>query len=193
MSLMDFVVSPPGCGRSVTDFCGWGAPMRRSYVVPMKWMVIYECKVPEGALNLNSTKLPRPWSPWVSSPSRKNPHGRTGNRTRDLMLSSQKLWSLEHEAGLLKHEVDQCIFLPRRWRRKVRVEPKDASTNLCWLTSHTTAVSIVTVLRTPHYPLFSVHLDGSCWNDLTATGRNVRPVVTRQIFINAYVAGDGRL
>jgi hypothetical protein len=25
MSLMDFVVSPLGCGRSVTDFCGWDA------------------------------------------------------------------------------------------------------------------------------------------------------------------------
>jgi hypothetical protein len=25
MSLMDFVVSPPGCGRSVTDFRGWDA------------------------------------------------------------------------------------------------------------------------------------------------------------------------
>jgi hypothetical protein len=25
MSLMDFVVSPPSCGRSVTDFWGWDA------------------------------------------------------------------------------------------------------------------------------------------------------------------------
>jgi hypothetical protein len=25
MSLMDFVVSPPGCDRSVTDFWGWDA------------------------------------------------------------------------------------------------------------------------------------------------------------------------
>jgi hypothetical protein len=25
MSLMDFAVSPPGCGRSVTDFLGWEA------------------------------------------------------------------------------------------------------------------------------------------------------------------------
>jgi hypothetical protein len=25
MSLMDFVVSPPGCGRSVSDFWGWDA------------------------------------------------------------------------------------------------------------------------------------------------------------------------
>jgi hypothetical protein len=68
-----------------------GTPMRRIYVVPMRWMVIYEYEVSGGALNLNSTKLPRPWSPWGSSPSRKNPHGRTGNRIRDLTISSQKL------------------------------------------------------------------------------------------------------
>jgi hypothetical protein len=28
--------------------------MRRSYVVPMRWMVIYEYEVPGGALNLKS-------------------------------------------------------------------------------------------------------------------------------------------
>jgi hypothetical protein len=73
--------------------------MRRSYVVPMRWVVIYEYEVPGGALNLNSSKLPRPWSPWGSSSSRKNPHGRAWNRTRDLMISSQKLWPLDQEAG----------------------------------------------------------------------------------------------
>jgi hypothetical protein len=88
MFLMNYVVSPPGCGRSVTDF-EVGTPMKRSYVVPMRWMVIYE--VPEGALNLSSNKLPRPLSPWESSPSRRNPHGRTGNRTQDLMMNTQKL------------------------------------------------------------------------------------------------------
>jgi hypothetical protein len=80
MSLLDLVVSPPGCGRCVTDF-SIGTPMRRSYVVPMRWMVIYEYEVTGGALNRSSAKLPRPWSPWESSPSRKNHHGRTGNRT----------------------------------------------------------------------------------------------------------------
>jgi hypothetical protein len=68
-----------------------GTPMRHSYVLPIRWMVIYGYEVPGGALNLSSTELPRPWSPWESSPSRKNPHGRTGNRTRDLIISSQKL------------------------------------------------------------------------------------------------------
>jgi hypothetical protein len=74
--------------------------MRRSYIVPMRWMVIYEYEVTGGALDLSSTKLLRPWSPWESSPSRKNPHDRTGNRTRDFMISSQTLTTI-HEAGLL--------------------------------------------------------------------------------------------
>jgi hypothetical protein len=30
--------------------------------------------------------LPRPWSVWGSSPAMENSHGRTGNRTRDLMV-----------------------------------------------------------------------------------------------------------
>jgi hypothetical protein len=65
----------------------------------MRWMVIYEYEVPGRALNLSSTKLPRPWSPWGFSPSRENHHVRTGNLTLDLMISSQKLWPLDHEAG----------------------------------------------------------------------------------------------
>jgi hypothetical protein len=36
-------------------------------------------------------RLPTPWSLWRSSPARENFHGRTGNKTRDLMVSSQKL------------------------------------------------------------------------------------------------------
>jgi hypothetical protein len=32
-------------------------------------------------------------------PPREYSHGRTGNRTRDLMISSQRLWPLDHEAG----------------------------------------------------------------------------------------------
>jgi hypothetical protein len=52
--------------------------MRRSYVVPMQWMVIYEYEVPGGALNLNSTKLPRPWSPWDLPLQRKIPMAEPG-------------------------------------------------------------------------------------------------------------------
>ena len=32
-------------------------------------------------------------------PFKENSHGRAGNRTRDLIISSQRLWPLDHEAG----------------------------------------------------------------------------------------------
>jgi hypothetical protein len=98
MSLMDFVVSPPGCGRNVTDFWGWDAHEVQLRCLDKVDGDIWIWSTGRG-LNLSYTKLPRPWSPWESSPSRKNPHGRTGNRTGDLMISSQKLWPLDHEAG----------------------------------------------------------------------------------------------
>jgi hypothetical protein len=77
----------------------------------MRWTVIYGYEVPGGALDLSSTKLPRPWSPWESSPSRENPHGRTGNWIQDLMISSQKLGPLDHEAGLICNLTFQKIYL----------------------------------------------------------------------------------
>jgi hypothetical protein len=40
-------------------------------------------------------------------PPRENSHGRTGNRTRNLFISSQRLWPLDHEACQLL----QCKFL----------------------------------------------------------------------------------
>src|SRR5215475_11522422 len=45
--------------------------MRHSYVVPMRWMVIYEYEVPGGALNLNSTNYPDHGHHGDSSPSGK--------------------------------------------------------------------------------------------------------------------------
>jgi hypothetical protein len=98
MSLVDFVVSPPDCGRSVADFWGWDAHEAQlrcpDEVDGDIWI-----RGDRRGLNLNYTKLPRPWSPWGTSPSSKNLHGRTGNRTRDLMIISQKLWPLDHETG----------------------------------------------------------------------------------------------
>ena len=35
-------------------------------------------------------------------PVKENSHGRAGNRTRNLMISSQRLWPLDHEAGLFR-------------------------------------------------------------------------------------------
>jgi hypothetical protein len=97
---MDFVVSPPSCGRSATDFWGWDAHEAQLHCPDEVYGDTWIWSIRRG-LNLSPTKLPRPWSPWESSPSRKNPHSRTGNRTWDLMISSQKLWPLDHEAGLI--------------------------------------------------------------------------------------------
>jgi hypothetical protein len=63
MSLTDIVVSPPSCGRSVTDFWGWDA---------------YEAQLRcpdevDSDVWIWSTKLPRPWSPWESSHQGKIP------------------------------------------------------------------------------------------------------------------------
>ena len=32
-------------------------------------------------------------------PFKENSHGRAGNRSRDLMISSQRLWPLDHKSG----------------------------------------------------------------------------------------------
>ena len=74
-------------------------PARRSLVssVTVDW-----CLAPRRwgfYLKSKSTNSPRPWSPRGSSPHKENPHGRDGNRSRDLVISSQKLWPLDHEAG----------------------------------------------------------------------------------------------
>jgi hypothetical protein len=66
MFLMDFVVSPPGCGRSVTDFWGWDAH-EEQLRCPDEVDGDNEYEVSGGATNLSSTNLPRPWSPWESS------------------------------------------------------------------------------------------------------------------------------
>ena len=73
MSLVDFMVLTPGHCRSVTDFWGWDAHEAQLHCPDVVWVVIKEDVLPGGALNLNSTNLPRPWSPRESTPSRKIP------------------------------------------------------------------------------------------------------------------------
>ena len=73
MSFADFVVLPPGHDRSVTDFWGWDGHEAQLRCPDGVWVVIVGDVVPGGALNLNSTNLPRPWSLRESSPSRKIP------------------------------------------------------------------------------------------------------------------------
>ena len=50
-----------------------------------------ESVVPGGALYLISTKYPDNGHHGLLPLSRKNAHGRAGNRTRDLMISNEEL------------------------------------------------------------------------------------------------------
>jgi hypothetical protein len=110
---IDFVVPPPGWGRSVTDFWGWGA--RRAQLCCSDYVSddVYERGVPGRALNLNSTGYPD--------------HGRNGALhlqgkipTQDLTASSQRFWPPSHEAGL----IDGCISMVNWWNDTDRGNPK---------------------------------------------------------------------
>jgi hypothetical protein len=90
--------------RSVTDFSGWDAHEARLHRPDDVSGDIWRRNA-RGVLSLpkpKPTRKPRPWSPWGSSPPRENSHGRAGNRTQDLMISSQRLWPLDHEAGRIR-------------------------------------------------------------------------------------------
>ena len=68
-----------------------------------------------GALNLISTNYPDHGHHGRLPLSRKNAHGRAGNRTRDLMVSSKELWPPSHEAGRRNWKLDgkmwRCVSM----------------------------------------------------------------------------------
>ena len=96
--LVDFVDLPPGHGRSVTDFWGWDAHEA-------------QLRCPDdvsgdiGGCSARRTLKPKFYQPTQTMVTagilsfRENSHGRAGNRTRDPMINSQRLWLLDHEAG----------------------------------------------------------------------------------------------
>ena len=78
----------------------WSPPARRS----LSWIhsTVDWCMAPRKwgfDLKYNSTNYPDHGHHGDPRPHMENPHGRAGNRTRDLVISSQKLWPLDHEAG----------------------------------------------------------------------------------------------
>jgi hypothetical protein len=90
---------PPGCGWSATNFWGWDAHEARSCCPNEVDGDIWIWSTRRGALSLNSTTYPDHGHHGDPPLSGKNPHGRAGNQTWDLMISSQKHWPLDHEAG----------------------------------------------------------------------------------------------
>jgi hypothetical protein len=92
----------PGCGWSVNDFWVWDAHEAWLHCPDEVDGDIYEYGVTGAALNLNSTNYPDHGHHRDPPLSRKNPHGRAGNRTWDLMIS-QKRWPLDHESGHSKN------------------------------------------------------------------------------------------
>ena len=95
--------APPGCGWSVTNFWSWDAQWAQLRCPDENdGKMRGESEVPGGTLNLISTNYPDHGHHGRLPLSRKNAHGRGGNRTRDLMVSSQELWPPSHEAGHLR-------------------------------------------------------------------------------------------
>ena len=79
----------------------WSPPARKSlvssitvdwFLAPRRWGFYFESK---------STNYPDHGHHGDPPTHKENPHGRAGNRTRNLVISSQKLWPLDHEAGLI--------------------------------------------------------------------------------------------
>ena len=88
--LVDFVVLPPGHGRSVTDFGGWDAHEARLHCPDDVSGDIGGC----SARRALKPKFYQPTQTMVTArilPFRENSHGRTRNRTQDLMISRQRL------------------------------------------------------------------------------------------------------
>jgi len=88
--LVDFVVLPPGHGRSVTDFSGWDAHEARLSCPDDVSGDIGGC----SARRALKPKFYQPTQTMITEGIllfRENSHGRTGNRTRDLMISKQRL------------------------------------------------------------------------------------------------------
>ena len=109
MSFVDFMVLPPGHGRSVTDFWGWDAHEAQLRCPDGVWVVIEEDVVPGEALILKSTNLPRPWSPRESCPSRKIPTVEPGIEPGTL-TTRPRGWSIQNKCGFCKFDPERRVY-----------------------------------------------------------------------------------
>jgi len=89
-ALVDFVVIPPGHGRSVTDFWSWDA-----HEAQLRCPDDVSCDIGGcSARRVHKPKFYQRTQTMVTAgilPFRENSHDRAGNRIRDLMISSQRL------------------------------------------------------------------------------------------------------
>ena len=98
--LSDFVVSLPRLWLKCNRLLKLGRPV--GAVTLSRWNERWNERwiwVARGALNLISTNYPDHGHHGRLPLSRKNAYGRAGNRTRDLIVSSQELLPPSHEAG----------------------------------------------------------------------------------------------
>ena len=108
--LVDFVVLPPGYGRSATDFWGWEAheaQLRYPYDVSGD---IGRCSA-RRALKPKFYQPTLPWSPRESSPSGKISTVEPGIEPGTSWLVVRD-WPLDHEAG----RNEKC-FRQKLWRK----------------------------------------------------------------------------
>ena len=109
--LMNFRGFPPGCGDSVADFWGWNAHEARLRCPDDVSGDMQEDGIPGGGLKPKSANYPDHSHHGESFPARKNSHGRSGNRTRDPMISNQTPWPLDHQAGPGVKKLEPSIFI----------------------------------------------------------------------------------
>ena len=106
-------------------------------------------------LKSNSTNYPDYGHHGDPPPHKENPHGRAGNRTRDLVISSQKLWPLDHEA-----ESNMCTTNQRVIRSAFRYKAAlETTSHSCQLTVRVKLVSSTElfITRTSSTKMLCVH------------------------------------
>ena len=96
--LTNFRGFPPGCGDSVADFWGWYAHGARLRFPDDESGDMQEDEIPGGSLSLNLLTTQTMVTTGIF-PCQEKFHGRTGNQTRDIVISSHRPWPLDHEAG----------------------------------------------------------------------------------------------
>ena len=84
-------------------------------------------------LKSNSTNYPNHGHHGDPPLTRKNPHGRAGNRTRDLVICSQKLWPIDREAiwhrFFRKQTNPRSSFITPQLSLRVVTFPEDRQTS----------------------------------------------------------------